>query len=175
MARSPRRTFANPFVVTLAAIPACYVESTPPPQQPQPRPPVAQGPTQGPAQPTQPATPEVVVANPPRPTPPPTTPPPSGNTATFDQYWYVTKSGASCTARAKVDCPKPAKKGDPVPTCNPPPPIAYACPPDMTEASLTIVQRAGSETCMVDHGPMSCPKGAMCNPPPPRAVACPKY
>ena len=57
-ARTPRRTFATPFVVTLAAVPACYVQ--PAPQQPQPQP-VAQ------PEPQPTDSHPVVVVNPPRP------------------------------------------------------------------------------------------------------------
>ena len=76
----------------------------------------------------------------------------------------------------RVDCPKPKKAGDPVPTCNPPPPMKVACPDgwDGTSA-LTIVQYANQAECRIEDAPMKCPKGAMCNPPPPRKVACPTY
>lgn len=197
-ARSPRRTFAAPFVVTLAAVPACYVDSTtPPPRQPQP---VVSAP-----QPEPDTGGETVMANPPRPTPAPeptpaTTPPtkagggavvqtggtattpaspapsapPTATTYPFDQRWTVTKSGTGCLAYAQVDCPKPAKKGDPVPTCNPPPPMAIACPDGVTaSASVTVVQYANQSECMVEPAPVKCPPNVMCNPPPPRKVACP--
>lgn len=162
-ARSPRKIFASPFVVTLAAMPACFTGSSPPPQDPQvqPRP----EPTPG----------EVVVAN-----PPPTTPGGGGTgqaqTYTFDQRWTVMKSGEACSAMANVECPKAKKPGDPVPTCNPPPPMKVACPDGWDgKAALTIVQYANQESCMIEPPPMRCPKDATCNPPPPRKVACPTY
>ncbi|MDQ3367665.1 MAG: hypothetical protein M3680_19765, partial [Myxococcota bacterium] len=82
-ARTPRRIFASPFVVTLAAIPACYATTTSDPSPPQPI--VAHG---GPTQPTryeepsppppsapspgttsQPVAGGTVISNPPRPQP----------------------------------------------------------------------------------------------------------
>lgn len=163
MARSPRKIFASPFVVTLAAMPACYTESSPPPQQPQPHVQPRPEPTPG----------EVIVTNPPPPTEGGTAP---TQTYTFDQRWTVMKSGEACSAMARVECPKPKKPGDPVPTCNPPPPMKVACPDGWDgKAALTIVQYANQADCMIEPPPMNCPKGAMCNPPPPRKVACPTY
>jgi hypothetical protein len=175
-ARSPRKVFANPFVITLAAIPACFTESTsPPPQQPQ------QPVTTAPAQPAPGG--EVVVANPPRPTPggeaqpAPAGPAPGApQTYTFDQRWTVMKSSNGCTAMQRVDCPKPTKAGGPVPTCNPPPPMKIECPADWDgKQTLAVVQYANNEKCEIERAPMKCPQGAMCNPPPPRYVACPTY
>lgn len=200
-ARMPRRRFANPFVVTLAAIPACYVTSSPPP--PQQPPVVAHGdhdeskPHTNPPPPrykepvvesSQPGT----VVNPPRPTgtrvgqtgvtaPPPsgaqpgTTQPaqPTTQPASFDQKWTVTMSGNSCSAYVQVNCPKP-EKGKPTMTCNPPPPFAYACPPELTAGgSLVIAQYAGQTECTTVPGPVKCPANTACNPPRPRKIACP--
>jgi hypothetical protein len=154
-ARVPRKLFANPFVVTLAALPACFTESSPPPpQQPQ----VAPAP-----KPVEPGGEPVAPGG-----------TPQAQTYTFDQRWTVTKSGDTCTAMQRVECPKPKKPGDPVMTCNPPAPMKVACPDgwDSKEA-LTIVQYANQATCMVEPPPMKCPKNAICNPPPPRKVACP--
>ena len=162
-ARSVRKSFASPFVITLAA--AACVESAPPPQQPAPQPTPAPAPSPAPP---------VVVTNPP--------PPSSGGTAqtaqtyTFDQRWTVMKSSTGCQAMAKVECPKPSKPGGPVPTCNPPPPMKVACPDGWDgKESITIVQYANQANCMIEPPPMNCPKGAACNPPPPRKVACPTY
>jgi hypothetical protein len=175
-ARLPRRTFSNPFVVTLAAIPACVSSTAPPPTTVQPEPvQVSPAPVAEPTAGTQPATPPpaappVVVANPPRPVDPPAPEP----AATYDQHWRVTKSGDTCLAMADVKCPT-AAPGMPRPTCNPPPPIKYACPDGFTDGQpMTIVLRAGETECKVDFGPMKCPPKAMCNPPRPRVVACPK-
>ena len=164
-ARSPRKIFASPFVVTLAA---CFTE-TPPPQQPTPQP----------SQP-QPRPDVVAVENPPRPTPPPTEPTQGGGAPTtynFDQRWTVHKNDqGTCSAMARVDCPKPKKPGDPVPTCNPPPPMKVECPADWDgKAPLAIVQYANQSHCQVEQPPIKCPPNATCNPPPPRKVACPTY
>lgn len=188
-ARAPRRRFATPFVVTLAAIPACTTApppepihaNPPPPPQPQPQPAPDPATTEAPppaatAEPT-PAPP--VVANPPRPTagptegapPEPTAPAPSK----FERRWTVTKVTGKdrCQAFSDSSCPK-VLPGQPIPPCNPPPPIAYACPPNMNEGDvLHVVLRAGATECFVDPGPIHCPAKATCNPPPPRKVPCP--
>ena len=90
-ARTPRRSFAAPFVVTLAAVPACYVQSSAPPPQPQP---VAQ-----------PADPHpVVVTNPPRPQPAAST------------SWHVYKTQDGCEAIVNVECPAGASCNPPPPS-----------------------------------------------------------
>lgn len=156
--RIPRRTFAAPFVVTLAA--GCYTQS-PPPAQP---PPQAPPPTQ----------PDPVVANPPRPQPDPqptpTQMPPMNPPApqTSAAQWTVTKQGAICTAAIKVDCP-------PRLACNPPGPHQVDCYPNMADgASLTVIRNAGAVDCIIPPPPTHCPPKAACNPPPPRHVDCPK-
>lgn len=176
-ARTPRRSFASPFVVTLAAVPACYVQSTPGPQSappphvppsqtahpqpqspaPQPPPPAQPPPAhQAPAQP-----PPVVVANP----PPPTTQPPPSEQRT-EWTVYKTKDGA-CMAAIKVEC-------HPKATCNPPPPFPYACPENVSlDKPVTVVMRDG-ERCFVEYEMPKCPPGVACNPPRPQPVACPK-
>ncbi|HLL24476.1 MAG TPA: hypothetical protein VK427_20235 [Kofleriaceae bacterium] len=175
MALRPRKVFANPFVVTLATLPACFVESSPPPQQPQQ--PVATAP-----RPTEQTSGEVIIANPPRPprTEPTQTGPapgqPTSQPVAFDQRWTVQKRADGCQAMAQVNCPKPTKTGAPVPTCNPPPPMKIACPDgwDGTTA-MTVVQYANHAHCEVERVPMDCPKGAMCKPGPPRIVSCPTW
>jgi len=174
-ARSPRRIFGSPFVITLATIPACATTTTPPPPaiaQPEPgraEPAPTAEPTAGPDAPDAPP----VVANPPRPVaPPPDAPAPAP--ATYDQRWAVMKAQSGCIAIADVECPK-AVPGKPTPTCNLPPPIKYACPDGFADGeTLKIVLRAGQTECMVDFGPMKCPPNTRCNPPRPRPVACPK-
>ncbi|MBA2542661.1 MAG: hypothetical protein H0V17_23660 [Deltaproteobacteria bacterium] len=84
------------------------------------------------------------------------------------------KGRADCQAMVDVQCPK-GEPGKPMPTCNPPPPIKYACPTGFEDGdTLKIVLRAGATECFVDFGPSTCPANAKCNPPPPRKVACPK-
>ena len=188
-ARTPRRSFAAPFVVTLAAAPACYVQSGPPPQsapaqppptqtaQPEPQPqqpgPMIANPpppaTNQPAQPPPPSHP-VVVANPPRPTQPaPPQQQPNQNPAqTSPSRWtvYQAKDGA-CMAAIKVEC-------QPKATCNPPPPFKYACPTDISlEKPITVATYDGN-SCFVEYAMPACPPKTACNPPRPRPVACPK-
>ncbi|MBL0220677.1 MAG: hypothetical protein IPQ07_43270 [Myxococcales bacterium] len=177
--RQLRRTFASPFVITLAAIPAaCMVQSAPPragnPNQMTPGPSVAQpqptdpnGPPSDPngmpqrpveVGPTTP--PPTVISNPPRPT--------GAVKATTESHWTVMKQGDKCQAFVKVSCPPNAM-------CNPPPPRAYACTPEITPTTpLKIVQYVGAEFCQVETAPMECPPNVMCNPPPPTRVACPQ-
>lgn len=161
-ARSPRKLFASSFVVTVAST-ACFTTSNPPPPRPPENPP---GPIE--AQPTDP------------PPQPPASGPVQGGTAqtaqtyAFDQRWTVMKHGETCQAHARVECPKPKKAGDPVPTCNPPPPMKIECPSNWDGSSaLTVVQYANQTECMVEPPPVKCPPNVACNPPPPRKTACP--
>lgn len=152
-ARTLRRTFATPFVVTTLA--ACTV------QQGQPMG-TAQHPGHGrEAKPTD-------NGMQPRPTDVAQSTAPTQDGDTSEQHWSIQKQGGSCQAFTKVSCP-------PNTACNPPRPQPYACMPDMAEgASINVVRWAGNATCVVETAPMSCPKGMMCNPPPPQQVACPK-
>lgn len=163
-ARTPRRSFATPFVVTLAAAPACYVQSGPPPQQPTPTTTATSttgtqpDPSTQPAQPTGQQPPPVMV-NPPRP-----------QATTPNAKWriYADASG-KCFSQPIATCP-------PNVMCNPPPPQAYECPTkiDLKAGAQTIVSSADGMSCSVDWGPMNCPAGATCNPPPPVSVSCPR-
>lgn len=157
--RVPRTSFAASFVVTVAACGG----SSPPPTTPQPPP------TTSPVQPEPIAEPtagtDTTVAQGPAQT--------GGvEPAKFEQKWRVTKSGDTCQAFVPVDCPKP-EAGKPTMTCNPPPPIRYACPPNVT-APFEIVLREGATECFVVPPAIKCPPKAMCNPPPPQKVECPK-
>ena len=111
-ARTPRRSFATPFVVTLAAAPAaCYVQSGPPASSP---PPVqATQPEQGP--------PPAVVSNPPRPTSPADTAQPAQPAQIAVTTWTIFKSADGCSAAVKTECPKGVM-------CNPPRPRQFPCP-----------------------------------------------
>jgi hypothetical protein len=159
-ARSPRKLFASSFVVTLAAIPAC---GSPPPSQP----PVSEpAPAQGSdhASPA-PAGATGVITNP----PPPQPAPPSAN-----RRWTIWKQQTGCVASVEIKCPLPQHEGDPAPTCNPPPPMSYACPADWDgKSQLVVVQYANTEGCVIEPPPMKCPPNTPCNPPPPRPVPCP--
>jgi len=173
-ARFQRRTFAAPFVLTLAG---CMVQSAPPsrppPQEPhmnppppndtpatETTPPPTTGPTTG------------VISNPPRPGAEQQTPdqaqPKPPKPDTYEAHWTVMKQGDRCVAYVKTSCPPGAM-------CNPPPPTDYVCTADITPQSpLKIERRAGQATCIVEPEPMNCPPNTMCNPPRPRQVACPR-
>src|SRR5512138_3724220 len=144
MVRTPRRTFATPFVVTLAACgPAQHTSNPPGPAQPPPSAPVASAPSTDPATPAPPdpcagMPTEAPSKNPPAPRPPPKGNPPPPETFPYEQRWFVSKSGGACLARPKVDCPKP-EAGKPTRTCNPPPPIKYECPKNAPSENFTIV------------------------------------
>jgi hypothetical protein len=155
--RTPRRSFAAPFVVTVvgaagsAGFTSCNpprAYTAPPPEvgTPEPDPGTGTGPgTTGPAT-------------------------PSGEA----RRWTVFKRGEECFAGIQVDCPK-GEPGQPMPTCNPPPAMKYACPADLSlERPIQVVQYAGSDGCMIEPEPISCPPGAACNPPPPQPVPCPE-
>lgn len=160
-ARTPRRSFATPFVITLAAAPACYVQSSPPPAQPQPAPapstqpaPPAQ-PTPSPAPAQQPAPP--VVINPPM---------PQAQTVSPNTKWTVYKQAdGACMAAVKVECKPQA-------TCNPPPPFKYECPQGAT-LPATVASNADGTACAIEYPMPKCPPNTACNPPRPTPVACP--
>lgn len=161
-ARMPRRSFLNPFVVTLAAAPACFVQSRTPPSQsvsqpnpgqpettdphPTPPPPESQTPT--------------IIANPPRPTDPqpapapppeplPTANPPEPMPVVSDGDWMVTKTSRGCEARAITHCP-------PKVMCNPPPPHAYRCI-DGAKYPATVTKHG--EVCTLEQSrTVPCPK-----------------
>lgn len=191
-ARAPRRTFATPFVVTLAAVPACYVQSSPQPQSqpvaqtdPQPtdshpvvvsNPPRPQPQPQPPPQP-QPQQPNPsAIHNPPRPQPDPAQTQPAQEPPKVvvnpprpqsPGSWHVYKTASGCEAAVNVHCPAGAM-------CNPPPPKAYTCPPGIVMGKPITVVTDGSGTCIVEQAPVSCPTGAVCNPPRPKPFACPQ-
>jgi hypothetical protein len=154
-ARTPRRSFANPFVVTLAALPGCHVAVDPPPNVP-------------PVEPVATATATAATA-PVAPTAPPPGPPVA---VEREQTWSVIKSGGACQAFLQVDCPKP-QPGVLTPTCNPPAPVKYDCPAGLAEGgSVRVIQPAKQTECL-KMPQVRCPPLATCNPPPPTKVACP--
>lgn len=182
--RQIRRVFATPFIVTLAgsSLAACgpkplptHDHVNPPGPHANPPPPdtkpVAE---QVPAEPA-PDTSRPVVKND-NPPPPEPVKEPAKEPATYEQRWTVMKfkGNDECSAMVDVQCPKP-EAGKPIVTCNPPPPIKYACPDGFKDGdTLKIVLRVGATDCFVDRAPISCPPNAKCNPPPPRKVACPQ-
>jgi hypothetical protein len=157
-ARTPRRSFLSPFVVTIASAPACFYQSSTPPSQQVTQPAPGQ-PEQADPNPTPPP-PETqtptIISNPPRPTTPPGNPPaptenpapppiPEGN----DGEWIVTKSSRGCEARAITHCPPKAM-------CNPPPPHTYAC---VDGASYPAKVTKKAEVCTLESShTVPCPK-----------------
>ncbi len=144
-ARSPRRTFAAPFVVTIvpSLATACFVETRPASPSPQPNPaPVATTPSQPQSSPT-------------------------------ERRWIYRKQNGECFASTELNCPS-LPPGEPQLTCNPPPPKKIGCPDFLAEGKqVNVVQNVPKSICMVDWGEIKCPAGAICNPPPPRKVDCP--
>jgi hypothetical protein len=162
--RKPRRAFAVPLVMTVAAVPACVVTESKP------------------AQPRTGGTTTTTTANPPGPhtnPPPPDTAKPDptpidptpvqAEAPDYHRNWTVTMgSDGACAAYMKVECKTGA-------TCNPPPPQAIECPEGITAARpVDIFASAGSWDCYIKPPEVKCPEKATCNPPPPRKTACPK-
>ena len=161
--RKPRRAFAVPLVMTVAALPACIVESKPA----QPR---TGGTTSGDTR-----TPAPRHENPPRPQTDPaqTTPiepvPAQTEAPGYHRNWTVMQNDdGTCVAHLAVECKKGA-------TCNPPPPQPIECPSGITAARpVDIFASAGSWDCYIKPPEVKCPEKATCNPPPPRKTACPQ-
>jgi len=198
-ARTPRRSFAAPFVVTLAAAPACYVSNAPPPQQPPPAAPAEQAPHNAPgvvvANPPRPqpentpvavANPPrpqdqnrpVVVANPPRPQDPPVPAAPQDHPVVVANPPRPHAHPAGTTwhvFKAGDGCEAAVHVDCPKGAmCNPPPPRKVDCPAGLTMPKGLDIVSQGDGTCIVAQEPVHCPPHAMCNPPRPRSVACPE-
>lgn len=179
-AKTPRRTFAAPLVVTLAlpVAGACVVTSgktAPPPGGN-----TTDHRTGGGDTAVNPPTPHV---NPPRTAPDPNTAPntdPSSNTvqqtdpATPTQQaelrtWHVYKQGGSsdCYAVQNVSCPKGA-------TCNPPPPTKLErCPSGLEMPQGLTIREDSANSCAIYYPMPECPKDMSCNPPRPQTITCP--
>lgn len=169
-ARVPRRSFASPFVITLAAAPACTPRPATTPDAPTTDAPTTAAPTPDP-QPEPEPTPDPTGADP---TP---SDPPAPVAADPPRQWTLSSKADGCTTQIIVSCaPKP---GEPPRSCNPPAPQSYPCPIDgegvrMELGANTTIQSDGAGHCYVRQPSGPCPKGALCNPPPPREVPCPK-
>ena len=185
-AKTPRRTFAAPLVVTLAlpVAGACLVTSSKAP------PPGGNTPGRTTDHRTgDDGTPPTAHVNPPRVTEPgnttPTTAPNSDPTTPTVQQtepaqptqsaslreWHVfqNKTDKSCYATLKVECPpKPA-------TCNPPPPTKLAsCPSGLEMPQGLTIREDAQNSCAVYYPMPDCPPGMACNPPRPQTITCPK-
>jgi hypothetical protein len=62
--------------------------------------------------------------------------PPVSKPAAAPRAWRVAKVGKACQATEQVDCPSGA-------ACNPPPPVAYACPKDMPQPLPVVIYENG--------------------------------
>lgn len=145
-AHVPRRIFATPLVVTLAA--ACNSGAKSPDA-------VTLEPVASAS-----ATPSSTAS---------ATPSATGTPPMPERKWLVSKEGAVCTAAMDVDC-------GPDVDCNPPPPRTYACPPQITRYPATVVRKAGAKDCTTRViSDVPCPPKVACNPPPPHdeTVPCP--
>lgn len=165
-ARSLRRSFATPLVVTLA-VPACIVSSgtkSPPAgkttdHRAQPQPQVNPPRTVEPGDPTS--------ETPRDPQPGDTTvQAPPGDVEL--RSWHVVRSASdkACHATLNITCPPQA-------TCNPPRPSKVECPPGLTMPQGLTIEETYPGQCGVFYPDPPCPAGATCNPPPPVSVACP--
>ncbi len=181
-ARTPRLRFSNPFVITLAAVPACFVQSSTPPSQPvaqaEPGQPTIADPTPTPPPPqTQSPT---LITNPPRPTaPPPSEPPPPP----------PREDPPSSRPPVIVNPPRPAPPPasrppvivNPPRPASPPPPAHDPAPkPHRPILNPPRPQPPTGESWMISRTPRGCeamaitqcPPKVMCNPPPPRPYTC---
>lgn len=175
--RLPRRAFAAPLVMTIAAAPAaCVVTSDPAPRNTGTTTTTTGGtPDTRDHREGQPDT--VVIANPPPPKPEPEAqpeppPPPPEPQAPPDHRrdWTVTlNADGTCAAFMDVKCVPNA-------TCNPPPPQKVECPAGITaDRPMQLYAMADSNECWIAPPSAKCPPKATCNPPPPRKHACPTW
>ena len=176
-----RRAFATPLVLTFA----CGSSKEPEPIHVNPPPPELQRDagltgsdeanatfTHNPPAPTPPEPVEKPVARNVNPPPPTQEPEP----AQTERSWMLSMRDGKCQVTSNDTCPK-VPPGQPIPTCNPPAPVDYACPSGIVNgASDRIVQHAGQTVCVIPPsiGGGNCPPNMHCNPPPPRDVPCPK-
>lgn len=96
-------------------------------------------------------------------------PPPA---ATTDQpagpgWKIVVDNDGTCVAAVNTSC----TPGRPA-TCNPPRPIAYACPAGANNDRPYIIEQH-ADGCVLIAPPPECKPGTMCNPPPAQKVDCP--
>jgi len=163
--RKPRRTFAAPLILSVAALPACIVASNKPasstntdPEQRDHRQPDPETTDH-----RQPDGDPVVISNPPRPEPYVLR-----QDSSYDESWQISvEADGSCKAYGPNDCP-----GEP--KCRPAPARAVACPEGMQAGETwSLWADKGSTECFT-MAVSDCPKGATCNPPPPTRASCPE-
>jgi len=187
-AKTPRRTFAAPLVVTLAlpVAGACFVTSgtkAPPPggstndhrtgsgdgtaepatnpPTPHVNPPRAGYPDPGTAPNSEPTSGTVQQTNPAQPT---------QQTALRTWHVFQNSSDKHCYAVHNVECPP---KGA---TCNPPPPVQLkSCPSGLEMPQGLTIREDSANSCAI-YSPMpECPANMSCNPPRPQTIACPSH
>jgi hypothetical protein len=200
--RTPRRAFAASFVITMAALPACRVQTVdhraappPPPadttggdtvdhrNDPPPPPDNGGGDTvdhrnDGHADPNQDTVDHRgASADQTGGTADPTGPMRPGPVqadvpAGTELSWVLVKQGDGTCVAAVETHCAPGHPG----SCNPPAPRPYACPANLTitaDRPIHIVKPAASTECILRIDAAPCHPGATCNPPPPRKAACP--
>ena len=66
--------------------------------------------------------------------------------ASAERSWTIIKDGKACKAALRVACPTGA-------ICNPPPPVAYACPSGLSfDRPVVVTQAAGASECTTPDG-----------------------
>jgi hypothetical protein len=202
-AKSPRRTFAAPLVITLA-VPACLVSSgkssTPPPagsrtadhrtdeSRPHVNPPpvVGQSGTPAPDSNDGGGTGTGVIANPPPPdrtappttgtaTPPPRAPQPGNTTVQQTQTQTTLRSWHVFQNAGTKTCSAVLDVScEKGMTCNPPPPTKVACPSALSMPQGATIKEEAAGSCTLYYPLPDCPAGMACNPPRPQTIGCPK-
>jgi hypothetical protein len=86
--------------------------------------------------------------------------------------WTISRTGKSCFTEVEPDpCTLlRLKPGDPIPPCNPPPPLELECPP----AHVVAIVETAQDTCET-YSEAKCDPGVKCNPPSPAPTPCPRY
>jgi hypothetical protein len=153
-ARRARSRFASPFVVTIAAIPACHAQS----------------------QPSGPHSPPAMIAS--ENTTADSTPPGSfvapntrpGTVLDHDRRWIVTRGNDSvCRSSSDLECTE--ERGG----CNALPSREYTrCPDALTEEHRFAILQPANQTLCVTYDMPSAPSLGFVNPPPPVYVDCPQ-
>ncbi|MBK9034853.1 MAG: hypothetical protein IPL61_26920 [Myxococcales bacterium] len=75
--------------------------------------------------------------------------------------WQVQRTPTGCEAMPRVDCPPPE-----VATCNPPPPLAIACPADAPAGAFQVIEQPPGH-CTIDGTQIALPCPRYDQPPPP--------
>ncbi len=77
----------------------------------------------------------------------------------------------SCEFWPPDSCPKVAQ-GEPIPPCNPPPPVEIPCPGAASDKDVIGDMARAGDKCTF-YMVATCPPNVPCNPPPPKSVDCP--